>query len=69
MIRNANTCTSGECGGECWRCIAKENAAERDRWKALALKMFDAGVCSGHFGPWHETWTDEDRDMLWPEST
>ena len=69
MIRNAKICTAGECGGECWRCSATQAAKERDEWRELARKMFDVGVCSGVYGPWHDSWTERDREMLWTEDS
>lgn len=61
--RQVTVCSQGECNGECYRCRLKECAKERDKFIAVCLRLYDAGIVSGSFGPWADHWTDEDREI------
>ena len=41
-------------------------ADDYQRMRTRVVKMYDAGIVSGAFGPWSDTWTDDDREM-WNE--
>lgn len=66
MVKTVTICTRGECNGECYACRLKSTAAARDKFARLYLRLYDAGIVSGAFGPWSDLWTDEDRAM-WDE--
>lgn len=63
MVKSTQICTAGECGGECYRCRLHAAIKERDKFARMYLHLYDAGIISGHFGPWADHWTDEDREM------
>ena len=63
MARQVQVCTAGECGGECYRCRLAACAKERGKYARMYLRLYDAGIVSGSFGPWSDHWTDEDRVM------
>ena len=64
--RHVFICNNGECGGECYRCRLRACAAERDRFARLFLRLYDIGLVTGRFGPWSDSWTEEDQEM-WSE--
>ena len=63
MSRTTQVCTNGECNGECYRCRLRAMKQERDKFARLYLRLYDAGIVSGSFGPWSKHWTDEVREM------
>lgn len=65
-MKTVNVCTNGECNGECYRCRLRDAGAERDRFGALIVRLYDAGIVSGVFGPWADLWTEQDK-ALWEE--
>ena len=61
--RTIEVCTNGQCG-ECYRCRCKRLVEENIILRKMIVRLYDHGIVTGLYGPWHDGWNEED-DSMW----